>query len=320
MTEPENSKSMKSIYILGFPINIAIEMLIQLISLFVPTALFTKSLATANLLIITLALLISLYIYSLSILFLSAVVTRLLPKPTLGIIKTPSDEFKYQTLIALNTFVRRTPARWLMNIPFPGSLFYKICGTKIDSSALVTFSDSLPDPYLISIGKNSVLGWGCLVLGHYAPTPSTLFLGKVNIGNNVLIGAEAMVWPNVKIGDNSIVQNKAVVVPGTIIPPNEVWGGVPARKIKSIKTKNNSTQIPSLEPEKIEEYIQELLVNKYNIQSVDKDAALLSLGLTAEDINRILKTIEKRYNIFIDRTEIDITTFSFNNLLKTIQK
>lgn len=318
MTKQENSKSMRSIYILGFPLNISLEMLIQLTSLIIPTILIVKSLNTANILVTTLLLLISLYIYSLTVLLIGAFVTRLLPKPTLGIIKTPSDEFKYQTLIVLNTFVRRTPARWLMNIPFPGSLFYKICGTKIDSSALVTFSDSLPDPYLVSIGKNSVLGWGCLVLGHYAPAPSTLYLGKVNIGNNVLIGAEAIVWPNVKIGDNSIVQNKAVVVPGTIIPPNEIWGGVPAKKIRNIEQPPHPIPLP--EKEQLEKYIQELLVNNHNLQSFDKNVALLSLGLAAEDITRILKKLEKRYDVFIDRTEIDITTFSFNDILTTIQK
>lgn len=320
MKQDKNKSSMKGIYVWGFPINLSLELSIQFLSLIIPVYIILKSINTKNIIVISLAILISLYIYPFSILLLSALITRLLPKPKLGNLKNSIDVLKFQTLIALNTFVRRTPARWLIIFPFPGYLFYKLSGTKIAPSALVTSPDSLQDVYLISIGEKSLLGWGCLVLGHYSGDGITTQIGKVLIGDNVLIGENATIWPNVKIGDRSIIQNKSVVMPGTIIPPNEIWGGVPAKKIRSIEKKKNSTQIVSLEPEKIEKYIRELLANNYNVESVDKNADLLSLGLAAEDINRILKTLEKKYDIFIDRTEINITTFSFNNLLKTIQK
>ena len=313
-------ESVSQVFALGLPINLALEFSINFVSLLIPATILIQLGKTENIILFCLGLFVSFYIYPFMILLLGAIFTRLLPKPKLGRLKTQEDYLKYQILAALNKFIKRTPARWIIIFPFPAYLFYKIAGAKIDVSVLQSSPDSIPDFYLVSIGKNTLLGWNCNIFGHYTPDSATTFLGKVNIGNNVLIGAEAIVWPNVKIGDNSIVQNKAVVIPGTIIPPNEVWGGVPAKKIKSIEKDNNSTQILSLEPEKIEEYIQELLANNYNIQFVDKDAALLSLNLTAEDINRILKTLEKRYDIFIDRTEIDITTFSFNNLLETVQK
>jgi carbonic anhydrase/acetyltransferase-like protein (isoleucine patch superfamily) len=38
----------------------------------------------------------------------------------------------------------------------------------------------------------------------------------------------------VEIGENSVVASGAVVLMGTRIPPNELWGGTPARKIKDI--------------------------------------------------------------------------------------
>ena len=41
--------------------------------------------------------------------------------------------------------------------------------------------------------------------------------------------------PGVEIGENSIVAPGAVVSEKTKIPPNEVWGGVPARKLKDIE-------------------------------------------------------------------------------------
>lgn len=42
------------------------------------------------------------------------------------------------------------------------------------------------------------------------------------------IGANAIVLPGVNIGDNAIIAAGAVVT--SDIPPNEVWGGNPAKK------------------------------------------------------------------------------------------
>jgi carbonic anhydrase/acetyltransferase-like protein (isoleucine patch superfamily) len=320
MTKTKNKKSMKSLYVLGFPINLFLELFIQFTSLIIPVTLLRKSLQESNILIATTVILLGLYIYPLTILFLSAIITRLLPKPRLGKIETQKDALKYQTLIALNTFVRRTPARWLLIFPFPGYLFYKISGTKIDSSALITSPDSLQDVYLVSIGKNSLLGWGCLVLGHYSGDGSTTFLGEVKIGNNVLIGEGATVWANVRIGDRAIVQNKSVVMPDTIIPPDEIWGGVPARKIKSIKENEGSSKSSFVSPDELEIYLLELLKNNYGIQELNRDAPLLSLNLTATDVTHILRLLEKRYKISINRTRINITIFSFNEMISITEK
>ena len=324
MTSKDNQKSVSSIYAWGFPINLTLELLIQFISLLLPVTLVLKSLESTSVLRVTLSILAAIYIYPLTILFLGSIITRILPKPPLGYLKTSEHKFKYQTLIALNTFIRRTPARWLLNIPFPGILFQQICGARIASSSLITFSDTLPDPYLISIGKNSLLGWGCLVLGHYAPNPSTLFLGRVEIGDNVIIGAEAMVWPNVKIGDGSIIQNKSVVMPGTIIPAEEIWGGVPAQKIKSIKDKRNSTVNPSVNLDVnldvVENYIKSFLADNYKVKNFNSNNPLLSLDLSAYEITRLLNNLEREFGIFIDRTGINIEEFSFDNLIQIINK
>lgn len=52
------------------------------------------------------------------------------------------------------------------------------------------------------------------------------------IGNHVRICAGAIIVGDVKIGDNSIIAAGAVVV--NDVPPNEVWGGVPAHFIKPV--------------------------------------------------------------------------------------
>ncbi|GAB4539370.1 MAG: hypothetical protein Tsb0014_29690 [Pleurocapsa sp.] len=233
MNQQSAPANMKSIYVWGFPINLVLELSIQFLSLILPVYLITRSLKQENLLIITSAVLLAIYLYQLVILFSAAIITRILPKPQLGYLTTASDRLKFQTLIALNTFVRRTAARWLLIFPFPGYWFYKLSGTKIASTALITSPDSLQDVYLVSIGENTLLGWGCLVLGHYSGDGVNTLLGEVSIGDDVLIGEGATIWCNVTIGDRAIVQNKSVVMPGTIIPSDEIWGGIPAKKIKN---------------------------------------------------------------------------------------
>lgn len=56
----------------------------------------------------------------------------------------------------------------------------------------------------------------------------------VSIEENVWIGANAIILPGVTIGANSIVAAGSVVT--RTIPANEIWGGVPANKIRSIQS------------------------------------------------------------------------------------
>lgn len=54
----------------------------------------------------------------------------------------------------------------------------------------------------------------------------------VIIGNNVFIGAHTTILKGVTIGNNSIIGACSVITKN--IPANEIWGGNPARLIKSI--------------------------------------------------------------------------------------
>ena len=60
-----------------------------------------------------------------------------------------------------------------------------------------------------------------------------LELKSVHIGNTVTIGAKAVVMAGVRIGDNAIVSTGAVVTKDTQIAAGEIWGGIPARRIKA---------------------------------------------------------------------------------------
>lgn len=89
---------------------------------------------------------------------------------------------------------------------------------------------ALLDPPLTWIGSNSIVGHDAVIFAHVIEG-SRFALYTVRIGNNVTIGAHAVVMPDVEIGDGAIVSVGAVVVKGTHIGTGEIWGGVPARCI-----------------------------------------------------------------------------------------
>lgn len=88
-------------------------------------------------------------------------------------------------------------------------------------------------PYLISIGDNVTLT-NCRILLHDACVRKTFGytkLGMVRIGNNVFVGAEAVILAGVSIGDNVVIGAGAVVAKD--IPSNSVVVGNPCKIINS---------------------------------------------------------------------------------------
>ena len=59
------------------------------------------------------------------------------------------------------------------------------------------------------------------------------------IGNGVWLASNCSILGPAKIGDNSVIAAGAVVVPGTEIPPNTVYAGIPAKYMKTIRIENN---------------------------------------------------------------------------------
>jgi acetyltransferase-like isoleucine patch superfamily enzyme len=55
--------------------------------------------------------------------------------------------------------------------------------------------------------------------------------GNIIIGNDVWIGTGVTIMPGVKIGNGAIIGTKAVVTKS--VPDYEIWGGIPARKLKN---------------------------------------------------------------------------------------
>lgn len=88
--------------------------------------------------------------------------------------------------------------------------------------------------WLIEIGDNVTLAPRVHLLCHDASTKQLLGytkIGKIKIGDNVFIGAESVVLPNVSIGNNVIIGANSTVTHD--IPDNSLAVGSPARIIQT---------------------------------------------------------------------------------------
>ena len=105
-----------------------------------------------------------------------------------------------------------------------------------------SFGDSYIDPgflSLIEIGNNVTLS-NATLLAHDGSTQHICKksrVGKIKIGNNVFIGYQSIVLPNVRIGDNVVIGAGSVVTKD--IPDFCLAVGVPARKYGRVDEKGN---------------------------------------------------------------------------------
>ncbi len=127
-------------------------------------------------------------------------------------------------LILFNTLIRTH----FLPVPLM-RLVYLALGAELGKN---TYSAGvLLDPALTHIGDNCIVGHDAALFAH-AIEGTRFSLAAIHIGNNVTIGATAVVMSDVVIGDGAIVSAGAIVNKGTRIGPGEVWGGVPARWLR----------------------------------------------------------------------------------------
>lgn len=100
------------------------------------------------------------------------------------------------------------------------------------------------DPELISIGDNVMLASGVTFVNHdivsqmlnrakMIDVQLKSLSGCIKIGNNVMIGANAMILPNVEIGSNVVIGAGSVVTKD--LPSDGVYGGGTSTKIRNVR-------------------------------------------------------------------------------------
>lgn len=83
-------------------------------------------------------------------------------------------------------------------------------------------------PEKISIGKNSIIGYNTTILAHEYLIEEYR-LGEVEIGSQVMIGANCTILPGVRIGDGAVVAAGSVVHKD--VPGGAFVGGNPMKLI-----------------------------------------------------------------------------------------
>lgn len=106
-----------------------------------------------------------------------------------------------------------------------GKNFSRQGGCRIDASY----------PYLIEIGDDVGFSTDVTILTHDNSLKRFIGvekLGRVKIGNHVMVGAKSIILPNVIIGNNVVIGAGSVVTKN--IPDNVVCAGNPARILCSL--------------------------------------------------------------------------------------
>lgn len=108
---------------------------------------------------------------------------------------------------------------------------------RIYGSSYAMFS---AEPYLVTLGDNVYISVGARFVCHDGSTlpfrrliPDLEIAGEIVLGDNIFVGAGALILPNVTIGSNCIIGANSVVTKS--FPDNVVVAGNPARVVNSIE-------------------------------------------------------------------------------------
>ena len=128
-------------------------------------------------------------------------------------------------------------------------------GAKVGDRCRIHTTSLGSEPYLVSIGEETLIAPGVAFITHDAGTwvfrqehPLAGRFGRITIGSRVYVGLDSMLLPGITIGDRAIVGAGSVVTRD--VPPGTVVAGVPARIIGTTDDYMRKTlkEYPLLEP------------------------------------------------------------------------
>jgi len=126
-----------------------------------------------------------------------------------------------------------TPFRKLLEIFTLGRIkqsYLRLLGMKIGKNSLV--GGVIKDPCLTEFGNNVTMGEYAIIYGHiHNMQYETIFMDRIQVGNNCVIGAGAIIMPGAVLEDDVIVAAGAVVTKGQVLAKGKMYGGIPAKEI-----------------------------------------------------------------------------------------
>jgi hypothetical protein len=170
------------------------------------------------------------------------VLRLLVPTPREGRYKMVAGQRMDFQIIRAGLLATLTKARY--EAPFPAFLVYHMAnlpplcwlfsylyGPRTRSCCV---TDALfLDPWLTQIGRNVTIGYGAIICAH-TQGRDEIVIKRTVIDDDVLIGGNAAIYGGCHIHRGAVILGGAIVRPDTVVGENEVWGGVPARKLKDL--------------------------------------------------------------------------------------
>lgn len=170
-------------------------------------------------------------------------------KKDINYLKNKNKVFKcfyYALVIFVNDIVSKIPSRHFR------SWVYKMLGVELKKTSMIYRNTELIYPYGITIEGDSVIGGhslldgrGGIQIGKHVNISSyvRLITGSHDVKDSKFkasfepiiirdyawVASNATILQGVEIGEGSVVAAGAVVA--SDIPPYEIWGGIPAKKI-----------------------------------------------------------------------------------------
>ncbi|MEM6579626.1 MAG: DapH/DapD/GlmU-related protein [Pseudomonadota bacterium] len=142
------------------------------------------------------------------------------------------EEFGYQVYLLFNLvlFYPLTRSRF---IPVPLlRLLYLGLGAKLGSNSYC--AGTIQDPLLTIVGSNSLIGEDALLYSH-AIEGDKLSHAVIQLGDNVTVGARAIIMSGVSMGNGSMLAANSVAIKNTAIGAGEIWAGAPAKRVGQVE-------------------------------------------------------------------------------------
>jgi maltose O-acetyltransferase len=101
---------------------------------------------------------------------------------------------------------------------------------KIGKNSLV--GGVIKDPCLTEFGDNVTMGEYAIIYAHiHNMQYETIFMDKIRVGNNCVIGAGAIIMPGATLEDDVVVAAGALVTKSQRLSRGKIYGGIPAKEI-----------------------------------------------------------------------------------------
>jgi acetyltransferase-like isoleucine patch superfamily enzyme len=167
--------------------------------------------------------------------------------PTLSCHPSAIWDYPYDQIDALEIGIGVHVFAFTEILVYPVSKHSSVRGGLVlgDGAIIATGANLRAAGGMIRIGAGSGIGQHSVVVAanHRAlrgvpffHTPWDETKTGVTVGSNVWVAANCVLLPGVTIGDNSLIAAGSVV--NRSVPPNEIWGGVPARRVRQVPDAN----------------------------------------------------------------------------------